>query len=253
MPAREGGQPEKHGNGARALQETLALLREGTITLSQPLPWGSNYDFAILVEAPAGEEVIAIYKPARGEAPLWDFERGTLYRREYAAYLVSAALGWDIVPPTVTRDGPEGVGSVQLYIEPADEYDFRALRQSHAHELRRMALFDLIINNADRKVSHLLKAADGHLWGIDHGLTFHTVPKLRTVIWDCVGEPVPAPLLSDLEQLIARKARLDPLLAELRSLLTPAEIDAFLARIKRILRRPVYPLLDAYRNTPRGF
>lgn len=225
----------------------LELLAQGDVLDCQPLPWGSNYAFALLLRD-GRHQALAVYKPRRGEAPLWDFPAGTLYRREYAAFLLSQLLGWAFVPPTVVRNGPHDVGVVQRYIEPVADY--RGLGAEHDDELRRIALFDLVTNNADRKSGHCLKDRDGRIWSIDHGLTFHTAPKLRTVLWEYCGQHFPQPALEDLRRL---HARADELRAAFAPWLTRAEIDACLQRIERLLERPRFPQLDSRRNVPYEF
>lgn len=225
------------------------LLAHGEIVACQQLPWGSNYTFALALRDGDGTAYLAVYKPRRGEIPLWDFPDGTLYRREMAAYLTSQALGWDFIPLTVIRDGPLGVGSVQLYIDPVDE-DYFQFRGMHRAELQRICLFDLLTNNADRKAGHCLKDRQGRIWAIDHGLTFHTQPKLRTVIWDFCGEPFPEPLVADLRAFLGDQERVAHLRAALKPLLAPAEIEGFFRRAHRLLAHGRYPELDPYRNVP---
>jgi len=166
------------------------------------LRWSSNYTFLVSVSDDE-LQTVAVYKPQRGERPLWDFPDGTLCYREAAAHLVSDSLGWQIVPPTVLREGPRGLGSLQLYIPNNSDVNYFSLDETSAAQLMRFAAFDYIVNNADRKGGHCLLAADGHLWGIDHGLAFHSAPKLRTVVWDFAGQRVPDVLLADLERLCA--------------------------------------------------
>jgi uncharacterized repeat protein (TIGR03843 family) len=234
---------ELGANDQLPLEERSALLHTGEITAYEVVPWGSNYTFLVALADKSGEpRTIGIYKPRQGEAPLWDFPDGTLYQREYAAYRLSRWLGWDLVPETIIReDGPYGVGTVQMYIEPEDETHYFSLRETHADDLRRMALFDLITNNADRKGGHLFKGKDGKVYGIDHGLTFNTQPKLRTVIWDFTGEPIPDTLLADLDSRFGDEAAVAVLRAELEPLLTKPEIDRFFSRAGRILRTRTYP------------
>jgi hypothetical protein len=231
-------------------EEALALLRGGRIMSSRLIPWGSNYTFAVAVE---GEEqdVLAIYKPRAGEAPLYDFPDGTLYRRECASYILNRRLGWSIVPATVIREGPNGIGSVQLYVEPEpDSQELRRFWSGKHPDVERLILFDHVANNADRKVGHLLRDAAGKVWGIDHGLTFNRVPKLRTVLWQFVGRRVSPALISDLARL---RAQADDLRAELSPLLARDELDALVARVDRFLERPVYPDLNPRRNVPYGW
>jgi len=230
------------------------LLQHGSIDGIELIPWGSNYTFAALLrDHDAGEFCYAVYKPRRGEVPLRDFPSGTLYKREVAAYRLAACLGWDIVPPTIVREeGPHGIGSLQLYVEPRADAagHFDKLRETHRCELQRMAVFDLLANNADRKGGHCLLDTRGHVWGIDHGLTFHQMPKLRTVIWVYCGEPIPIELYEALAAFRADAQRVKGLRAELEPLLARAELDALFDRWDRLLVNPCFPQLDPYRNVP---
>lgn len=229
----------------------LETLRTAHITECQLVPWGSNYTFAVTLSRDSQPDLIGIYKPSRGEIPLWDFEAGTLYRREYAAYLLSRLIGWSFIPPMVIRDGPHGTGTVQLYVEPDVAVNDRALRRSYASQLQRIALFDLITNNADRKASHCFVGLhDRHLWGIDHGLTFHIQPKLRTVIWDFCGEPIDGELLTTLEALLDHEPRVR---ATLRPYLRRSEIDSFFSRVRSVHDRGIFPMLNPRRNIPYGW
>lgn len=236
--------------------ERSRLLQHGEIVAYELVPWGSNYTFLVAL---AGEDdeprAVAIYKPCQGEAPLWDFPDGTLYRREYAAYLVSQWLGWDFIPETVIRDGPYGLGTAQAYVEAEDDAHYFNLRGQHDAELRRLALFDIITNNADRKAGHLFKGTDGKIYGIDHGLTFHAQPKLRTVIWDFVGEPMPEPLLTQLAARLRDPTAVAALRAQLAPLLDQREIARFFARAERVLTARTFPGFTPGRqhNIPWGF
>lgn len=224
-------------------------LESGAVTSCDLFPTGSNYTFLVHLEresGPSAEGFKAVYKPRDGEAPLWDFPSGTLYKREYAAYLLSLLLGWDLVPPSVIREGPHGTGSFQLYIEHDPSCNYFALRKSHVQELKTMACFDLVANNADRKASHCLLDSDGHVWGIDHGLTFHAMTKVRTVIWDFIGQPVPSNLLKDLKALLSDLERPEGRAREFLSLLHPEEVAALRRRINLIVERGIYPRLNPY-------
>jgi len=181
-------------------QYPLNILEQGEISITGEFLWGSNYTFA--VEISSGDQVLqGVYKPTRGERPLWDFPRATLAHREVAAYLVSEALGWSFVPPTIYRDnGPIGPGSLQLHIDHDPEYNYFSFSKTDLQQLRPVAIFDYLINNADRKGSHVLFDQDGQMWLIDHGISFHQEQKLRTVIWDFAGDPIPEQLCSDLVQ-----------------------------------------------------
>ncbi len=230
----------------------VSLLLHGEVTDCKLVPWGSNYTFAVVLEDPEGEQdpTIGIYKPRAGEAPLWDFPSGTLYQREYASYLVTRELGWDFIPHTVIRDGPHGIGTIQEYIEPEDESHYFSFREQHQDELRRMTVFDLVANNADRKAGHCFRGRDDRrIWGIDHGLTFNVHPKLRTVIWDFCGEPIPDDLLAGLARIHD-----DPDICELiRPHLDPLEVEAFRSRAARIAEVGVFPQLSSRRNIPYGW
>jgi hypothetical protein len=231
--------------------EALELLARAEISGSKLIPWGSNYSFAVALEDEDGRDCLAIYKPQAGEAPLYDFPDGTLYLRETAAYELSRWIGWDIVPPTIVRDGPHGVGSVQLYIQPADEEPANPrFWGSRTPEIERMVMFDHVSNNADRKIGHCLVDAAGKVWGIDHGLTFNVVPKLRTVLWQYVGEPVSPELLADLERM---EREGDDLRERLAPLLDDSELDAMFARIAALREQGCYPALNPRRNVPYGW
>ena len=251
--------------------ETRLLLETGDVLDCEPIALGSNYTFLLALGGraeiasetaqPDRDEVshggesrlIAVYKPRRGEAPLWDFPSGSLYRREYAAYLVSQALGWPFIPPTVIREGPYGIGAVQLYIKPSERADYLQFGPEHQADLARMHLFDHVVNNADRKISHVLRDEIGGIWGIDHGLTFHEEFKLRTVIFGFGGEPIPEELLSSLGALRHDKPRFERLRGLLAEHLSTREIGAFARRIDSLLAKRQFPELDPYENVPRGF
>ena len=207
------------------------------------MAWSSNATF--LVNASLDDiEVPAVYKPRRGERPLWDFAEGTLCNREVAAYELSAATGWGIVPETVLRDGPYGIGMVQRFIDHDPEEHYFTLLEAHADDFKRFAVFDVLANNADRKGGHCLRAlADGHVWGIDHGLTFHVADKLRTVIWDFAGEPVPEPIVATIECILDE---LDggTLGRRLGELLAPSEVEAVGDRARGLLRKGKFPVPD---------
>ncbi len=208
------------------------------------LPWSSNLTFLVSLDQPAGadrpegyEPLYAVYKPASGEQSLWDFPDG-LYRREVAAFAVSEALGWGLVPPTVERDdGPFGPGSLQLFVEADYEEHYFTLLEAGGHEpfFRTMCAFDVVVNNADRKSGHVLVGTDGRLWGIDHGLCFHHQHKLRTVIWDFADEEVPPDLLADLAGLAA------DLPDEVARLLPGPERAALIDRIHRLEDTALFP------------
>lgn len=214
----------------------LDLLTHGALRIEGLVRASSNVTF--VVEATKGRDAAwGVYKPEAGERPLWDFEAG-LHARERAAFLLSESLGWHLVPPRVVRDdGPAGIGSVQWFIEHSGEHYFTLFEgDPDAHDqLRRLAVFDVIANNTDRKSGHVLRDADGHVWGIDHGLCFSAEPKLRTVVWDFAGEPIDDDLLADLAPLA------ESVSAELGDLLTEDELAALRERASRLLRVPFLP------------
>ena len=238
----------------------LDALAEGELTTEGRIMPASNATFLAVVGG-----VKAVYKPIRGERPLWDFPDGTLAYRERGAFLVSEATGWDIVPPTILRDGPHGEGMVQIWRDPDpddaavtlvpagevpadwchvfDGFDAqdRAISLIHedSDELRRMAVFDVLVNNADRKGGHVLEMAGGHRHGVDHGVTFHVEPKLRTVLWGWAGTPLRAEEEEGVRRVLA--ALEGDLREELEHLLTGLEIDAVVARARRLLQRGRLP------------
>jgi uncharacterized repeat protein (TIGR03843 family) len=186
-------------------------------------------------------EIACVYKPIAGERPLWDFPVGTLAGREVAAYAVSRAAGWDVVPPTVMRDGPFGPGMCQLWIDHDPAEDLIALSRRTDHVgLRDMAVFDAVVNNADRKIGHLLPVADGHLYGCDHGVCFAEDYKLRTVLWQWRGKSLPRRSVEALRRLNAQLTD-GSLAAELSALLTESEISATKMRVETLLKHRVHP------------
>ncbi|MGH9026575.1 MAG: SCO1664 family protein [Acidimicrobiia bacterium] len=225
------------------------LLADGELSIVGRVAWSSNATFLATVTVD-GVDVLVVYKPRRGERPLWDFPDGTLYRRELAAYEVSEALGWGIVPVTIAREGPLGPGAVQLFVDHDPEDHYFELLADHADRLRQFAVFDVIVNNADRKAGHCLRSrADGAIVGIDHGLTFSAAWKLRTVIWDFAGERVPAAAADDLCRLA--DAVDGPFGERLSSLLSPIEADALQQRTRALVRAGRLPEPDAgYHSMP---
>ncbi|UTT71418.1 SCO1664 family protein [Arthrobacter sp. DNA4] len=224
----------------------LTLLTEGRVELLGRIMSGSNATF--LAELSCGDDSAwAVYKPEAGERPLADFDAG-LYRRERAAYLLSEALGWGMVPATVVRtDAPLGVGSLQWFIEGDHEEHYFTLYADSPEthdELARMALFDYVANNTDRKSGHVLRGADGRIWGIDHGLCFSAAFKLRTVIWDFAGDPIPDNLLADISPLA------DTVPADVAALLHPGEMVALQRRVQRMLQEMVLPVDHTGRRYP---
>ncbi len=206
------------------------------------VPWGSNYTFVCTVTHD-DRSLQAVYKPRRGERPLWDFPPGTLCQRERAAYLISEALGWRLVPPTILRDGPHGWGSVQVFIDhdPNENYFTFKDKAACVRQLRQIALFDLVINNADRKGGHVISDDDGRLWAIDHGIALHEEPKLRTVIWDFAGDDIPPESLQEVKQFADDLQSEGDLCRQLSELLSRREVDALGGRCGHLLRSRRYP------------
>jgi uncharacterized repeat protein (TIGR03843 family) len=222
-------------------ETVLSALREGEITVQGEFVWGSNYTFLADIHH-NDTSLTAVYKPSRGQRPLWDFAPATLAHREAAAYLVSRSLGWDLVPPTVyRRRAPVGAGSLQLFVEHDPEYHYFNMTDEDHQRLRPVVLFDLLINNADRKGSHILRDSDGHLWLIDHGLCFHEEDKLRTVIWDFTGEPIPENLLADLSKF-SQMLELSPEVSSgLNAHISQSEFLALAERINALLASRHFP------------
>lgn len=231
----------------------LQALKRGQVKERGLLPYSSNHSFLVVVTD--GDLTLpAVYKPQQGETPLWDFEWGTLCKRETAAYLISSALGWKLVPPTVLRNAPHGVGSVQFYVDHDSEAHYFTVQADarFADQLRQLALFDYVTNNADRKSGHCLIGSDGRMWAIDHGICFHVEFKLRTVLWEFSDEPIAPPLLADLDDL--RMQLVNPnsdLALQMGSLLSEPERQALFVRVARLLRAERYPApLPQRRNYP---
>jgi hypothetical protein len=242
----------------------LELLRSGAMEIEGLLPWSSNYAFLVQVSDEKHTRR-AVYKPSRGERPLWDFPAGSLCSREFAAFLVSDALGWHLVPPTVVRDGEQGAGSVQLFVEhdPDQHYFSFEGEPQFRIPLQKMVLFDVVINNADRKGGHVIVGENGggddpnivegygRVWGIDHGICFHHDHKLRTVIWEFAGSDIPPALQRDLQSFAEKLADTNhSLRRELVALLSEREIIACERRLQRLLRRGIFPQPGPGRHYP---
>ncbi|MFF7869481.1 SCO1664 family protein [Streptomyces qaidamensis] len=248
------------------LVNAAELLARGELTVRGRIREASNAALYCTVSHD-GQDAACIYKPVAGERPLWDFPDGTLAQREVAAYEVSEATGWGLVPPTVLRDGPYGEGMCQLWVEVTPEAELLALVDGeepgpgwkavgfaevgegrtallvHADDerLRRLAVLDAVINNADRKGGHLLPTGEGRLYGIDHGVTFNTENKLRTLLWGWAGEPLTQEAADVLEGLRKGLAEGGTLTARLEPLITGAEIDATRARVGALLASGIHP------------
>ena len=213
-------------------------------------PGGSNYVFVVRL-AEDDEEVFGIYKPAAGERPLRDFPYGTLHNREWAAYILADALGWPAVPPTVVRDGPHGVGSVQLFIDADFTKHYFNLRDERLDDYIPVAMFDVLINNADRKGGACLLDGDDHIWAVDHGLTFNPMARRRTVMFEFNGTPYPEELLKSVENLMRT---IDDAGSDLRDKLSGAldepEIDSLIRRGTEMVESRTFPHLDPDWNVP---
>ena len=220
------------------LEGALTLLREGELSVEGRLVDASNATLYCTTSL-AGVTAACVYKPVRGERPLWDFPDGTLAGRELGAYLVSAATGWGVVPPTVLRDGPFGTGMCQLWVDVDETVDLQVLARSDPEDLRRMAVLDAVINNADRKGGHLLPTPEGRVHGVDHGICFSAEDKLRTLLWQWRGEP-----LSDeaVEVLSRLRAELEGQLEnDLSEHLTRREVRRTKERIDALLATGLHP------------
>jgi len=249
-----------HVHTARALdnpvclpiEEAMTILTKGDVKEEVGLMrWGSNYTFLVNVIY-EDAKLLAVYKPRQGERPLWDFPDGTLCNRETASFVTSEALGWDIVPPTILREGSRGIGSVQLFIDhDPEEHYFTFDKLRVGKQLERFAIFDAVTNNADRKGGHCLLDEDEHIWGIDHGLTFNASHKLRTVIWDYAGKPIPKGIMEDLEKFCKRlDDDKDTYTQKLAELLSDVEMRMLKVRVEQLLNTGIYPLPGAGPNRP---
>ncbi len=229
------------------LADSLAvkMLLEGEIDLLGRMPWSSNATFLVDINL-EGSIIQGVYKPSTGERPLHDFPP-EIYKREVAAWELTKQLEWGIIPPTITRLGPFGEGSIQLYIPCDYEQHYFTLRDnpSHLKTLKRLAVFDLVSNNTDRKAGHVLEGKDGEIWAVDNALSFHHQFKVRTVIWDWAGEPIDSALIEDLNELITNGPS-EPLLGLLDSL----EIDALLSRAQAICSTGSLPYDTTGRRVP---
>jgi uncharacterized repeat protein (TIGR03843 family) len=229
----------------RALEAGLSdpaiprVLATGELEVLGLLPNASNHTFLARARGDE-EEMFAVYKPRRGETPLWDFPEGTLCAREVATYVAARTLGWPDVPATVLRDGPFGIGSVQRFVASDPEEHYFTLGARYPAEFRRVAAFDLVVNNADRKAGHCLLGEDGRIYVVDHGVCFSEEPKLRTVIWDFTGEPLEGHVRADLRRL-AGDVRGGPVREELANLLAESELEALESRAIEVAALERFP------------
>lgn len=219
----------------------LSALQNGDLNLQGQFLNASNYTFFTQLVYDS-YKLAVVYKPVRGERPLWDFPSGSLAKREVAAYIVSEALGWGLVPPTIFRfQASFGPGSVQQFIEHDSEYHYFQFIDKDRQRLRPVAVFDFLVNNADRKGGHILMDQQNHIWLIDHGICFHVEDKLRTVVWDFVGEEIPEELRIDMQNLLIDLERKDRSFKRLEKLLLPEEIDALEKRAQFLLEDGHFP------------
>jgi len=242
---------EKPPSTPITIEKVLDVLQKGVVDAEHgAIQWSSNYTFLVSVKHD-DMGVMAVYKPQRGERPLWDFPDGTLCQRERAAFITSQALDWQIVPPTVLRDGPRGIGSMQFFIDHDPDYHYFHFDESLIPQLKRMALFDVLVNNADRKGGHCIVDEQNHLWGIDHGITFHAQHKLRTVIWNFVNQPIADDLLVDIQTLRSKLENpSDAYLCEMETLISKTELRSFIRRIDNLLTNKFYPAPGPGPNHP---
>ena len=233
-----------------AVEDNLALLSTGEVEVLGLLPYSSNYVFLARVTT-AADSALAIYKPTKGERPLWDFPGGTLAAREVAAFELSEGAGWHFVPPTILRDdAPLGPGSLQLFIDHDPERHYFVLFEERPDDFADFAAFDVIVNNADRKGGHILEDRDGKLWAVDHGLTFNIEPKLRTVIWDLAGRPLEEGLVTRLERLTQMLDGESDLGGRLAKLLSPEEAVITRERTEGLLEVKAFPQPETERHLP---
>ncbi len=236
--------PSSEGSAIQLTREDAErLLREGELEVIGRLVDASNATLYCEVSLD-GLSATCVHKPVAGERPLWDFPDGSLAGREVATYVVSQASGWDLVPPTVLREGPFGPGMCQLWVQVDESVDLSVLARSDHPDLARMVVLDAVINNADRKGGHLLPRGDGRVQGIDHGVTFSDEDKLRTLLWQWRGEPLPLEHLEVLERLDEQLGRTlnGPLAAALGDLVTTREVARTRLRVRRLLRAGTFPM-----------
>jgi len=229
------------------------ILSNGEFIGGHTMPWGSNYTFMIWLSVEKGKCIRAIYKPRSGERPLHDFPSGTLYKRERATYVLSKQLGWPNIPLTIIRDGPYGIGSVQLYLDCDPRVTYFEMRDTLKEELAPIAAFDLLSNNADRKAGHCLIDNQGTIWSIDHGLTFHPVFKLRTVMLEYCGTEIKPGFVKNLENLELILSNKNEFSEEMTNLTSELELEALINRLKAIVKDPIIPMLDPNKNVPWPF
>lgn len=242
---------DQRASHARPELTTDRLLEAARVELLGAMPGASNATLLVRLFDGVDREVgLAVYKPRAGEAPLWDFPEGTLCNREVAAFEVARSLGWPNIPETVMRDGPLGPGAFQAFVRFHPEEHAFTLLERYPDDFRRIAAFDVVVNNADRKGGHGLLGENGRIWAIDHGICFAAEPKLRTVIWDFALEPVPAELLEDVARLASDLADGGMLRTALAPLMDDEEVEAVRARAEALVRAGRFPEPGAERALP---
>lgn len=217
------------------------------------MPWSSNNTYLVWISTGIDDTCIsAIYKPNSGEKPLSDFPNNDLYKREYAAYMLSKELGWPNIPTTIIREGPHGIGSVQLYIDSDPRITYFDLRDNDdlKMEFKKISIFDVISNNADRKAGHCIQSKDNTIWSIDHGITFHDSFKLRTVMLEYFNQNIEDDLLQSLQELSYKLSPKEDFKKSLQKQISGHEIDAMIERISFLTEHKKLPFLDPSRNVP---
>ena len=233
------------------MHSNTQLLKTGLITKCELLSGCSNDAYLIEISDDLQNLVVkAVYKPKDGEKPLWDFPNGTLYKREYAAFLISKELGWPTIPETVIRDGPFGIGSIQLYINHDPQVTYFDLATEGFNGLSELALFDILVNNADRKAGHCILDKDNKLWSIDHGLCFHSNFKTRTVMIEFWGAKINDEFIINLESLGKKLSQNSSLRLNLLKLISEDEIFSLLSRTNSLISGGIIPVLNPYNNVP---
>lgn len=236
-------------DATRGKSDILEILAGGKITIAGQFMQSSNYTF--LADVASGKNVIrAVYKPQKGETPLWDFPAGTLCLREVAAFLVNEQLGWDLVPPTVFRGkAPLGMGALQYFVAHDPQQHFFSFDEKTKQRLMTSVLFDLIINNADRKAGHILLDDADHIWLIDHGTCFHQEFKYRTVVWDFAGQAIPPGFVQEMRVFSQKMNEDTRFLKNLSRFISPAEIRAMQTRLRILIQLSIFPFPDENRRT----
>ena len=226
--------------------ELISHIKSGNFIGGHTMPWGSNYTFMMWIDIDESGCIGVIYKPRDGEKPLYDFQHRTLYKRERASYILSKILGWPNIPLTIIRNGPYGLGSVQSYIECDPRITFFEIREEHLDDLFPIAIFDLITNNADRKAGHCIFDNQNIIWSIDHGLTFNSDFKLRTVMFEFCGKKIPDKFIADISDALPKLKKSK----EMKKLLSSEEFESLVIRMEDAIVNPIMPILNPNRDIP---